>query len=108
MTSHVARLYAVVAAVVVFFLVWMGVAAHPWRPTAAQDPRVAAVAARQLRLQQESLRVKQVLDRRWASYRVALRARRRALAAGAATRRASSAPSVRVVTLPPLVVTRTS
>jgi hypothetical protein len=107
MTDHVARVYALVAAVLVFFLVWAGVAAHPWRSTAAQDPRVTAVAARQLRLQQESLRVKRVLDRRWAAYRAALRERARAAAASTPAP-PSSAPSVRVVTLPPLVVTRTS
>ena len=37
MTNHVARLYALALALVVFFLAWAVVAAHPWatprRPT---------------------------------------------------------------------------
>ena len=109
---HVARLYAVVAAVTTFFLFWAVVAAHPWKPRPAADPRVAAVAARQVRLQQESVAVKQALDRRWAAYRSALQARRGAIASARARQSAvtarATAPSVRIVTLPPLVVTRTS
>ncbi len=109
---HVARLYAVVAAITTFFLFWAVVAAHPWQPRAAADPRVAGVAARQLRLQQESVAVKQALDRRWAAYRSALRARQGAVASARSRQNAVTAraiaPRVRVVTLPPLVVTRTS
>jgi len=45
MTDHVARLYALALALVVFFVTWAAVAAHPWA-TAKPDPRVAALAAR--------------------------------------------------------------
>ena len=114
MTSHVARLYATALALVVFFLAWAVVAARPWT-TPAPDPRVAALAAREQRLHVESLAVKRQLDRRWAAYRIALRARQRTIAARQAQNRAlaaapvaAAAPSVRVVTLPALTVTRSS
>ena len=116
MTDHVGRLYALVASVVVFLVAWAVVAAHPWAPRPAQDPRLVALAARQQRLQRESVLVKRIVDRRWAAYRSALTRRNAAAAkiaahnsALAAMATASAAqPSVRVVNLPPLVVTRTS
>lgn len=124
MTSHTGRLYAVAIALVVFFLAWAAVAAHPWT-TAAADPRLAALSARQARLQREARLVKKVVAARWAVYRARLKARkaqiaaaqalaaRQAAAAATATYAASAAPAsssapVRVVNLPPLTVTRTS
>jgi hypothetical protein len=107
MTSHVARLYALVTGIVVFFLAWAGVAAHPWAPQATQTtqaPQVAALAARQQQLQLESLRVKRIVDARWAKYRLQLAANKTT----AAAQTVAATPSVRVVNLPPLVVTRTS
>ena len=127
MTSHVARLYSLAAAVLVFFVAWAAIAAHPWsaRPAAAQDPRYAALKAREQRLRAESLAVKRIVDRRWAVYRAHLARRKHEIAAvnaANATARAASlasapaavsggggsGPSVRVVTLPPLTITRTS
>ncbi len=102
MTSQLARLYVLVVGVLVFFVAWAAVAAHPWAAKPAQDPRLAALAARQQRLQIESVRVKQIVDARWTTYRRALAARH-AAAASLATR-----PAVRVVNLPALVVTRSS
>jgi hypothetical protein len=127
MTSQIARLWAVVVGVVVFFLAWATIAAHPWQQTASVDPRLSALAARQQLLRRESLQVKQLVDRRWAAYRVALTNRQAAIkraniAAAAAASQAqaqtqvvsasaptpAAAPPVRVVTLPPLVITKTS
>lgn len=125
MTSHIARLYALSAGILVFFVAWAAVAAHPWKAqaTAAKDPRFAALTLREHRLRAESLAVKRLLDRRWAAYRVQLAARKREIArvnaANAQARAYASAqtaapsasgyaPSVRVVTLPPLTITRTS
>lgn len=126
MTDHVARLYALVAGVVVFFVAWAAVAAHPWQGStttaAAADPRLAALAARQHQLRLESLRVQRIVERRWAAYRVALHKRNAAIAAAqrsAATvaqsvsapsyaAAAPPAPAVNVVTLPAQVITRTS
>jgi hypothetical protein len=129
MTDHLARLYALVAAVLVFFVAWAAIAAHPWRTqkTAAQDPRLAAIQLREQRLRAEALAVKQVLNKRWAVYRAQLALRKQeisALQAANAKARAASlasaqdpsapsygssaAPPVRIVTLPPLTITRTS
>ena len=132
MTNHTARLYAHVGAVLVFFVAWATIAAHPWaaQATAGPDPRLAALQAREQRLRAEALAVKQVVDRRWAVYRAQLALRKQEIAAvqaaNAKARSASlaaaqtystpssggpaapAAPSVRVVTLPPLTITRTS
>ncbi len=133
MTNHVARLYALVGAVLVFFVAWAAIAAHPWQTqtaTTAQDPRLAALQVREQRLRAESLAVKQIVDKRWAVYRAQLALRKQEIkaiqAANAKARSAAlasapapapapapaaasaPAPSVRVVTLPPLTVTRTS
>src|SRR6186997_2355077 len=83
MTSHVARLYALVAAVLVFFVAWAAVAARPWRTTssASSDPRLAALQLREQRLRAESLAVKRIVDRRWAAYRAQLALRKRDIAA---------------------------
>jgi hypothetical protein len=105
---------------------------------AARDPRLTALAQREQRLRQESKLVQQIVDRRFSNYRKQFAAYKTALAkrqaqiaaaklaaarlaavttasapAASYTPSASStsstpAPSVRVVTLPPLVVTRTS
>jgi hypothetical protein len=118
MTSHVARLYAASAAVVVFFVAWAAIAAHPWTTTAKPDPALAALAAREQRIRTESAAVQRLLAKRWAAYRVALAARQKAIAARKAALAsvaasvpapaAASAAPVRVVTLPPLTITRTS
>jgi hypothetical protein len=110
MTSQVARLYALVAAVAVFFVAWATVAAHPWRThtAAATDPRVAALQLREQRVRAESLAVKRVVDRRWAAYRAKLSARRQQTAQLVSSAPAVAAPPVRVVTLPPVTITRTS
>src|SRR5689334_1886098 len=102
------------------------------------DPRWVALNAREQRLRHETLVVQRVVARRWRVYRVRLAARQRvisaavkqhqqqlaaarAAAAAAATASVSAAPSftapsssgysappVRVVTLPPVTITRTS
>jgi len=108
MTSS-ARIYALLIAVVVFFLSWATVAAHPWR-TAAVDPRVAALAQRRAALQQEALRVQHVLAQRWTTYRVAL-ARRQAVNAATAQLASAALPAVSappIVAAPPATSTHTS
>lgn len=116
MTSHVGRLYAFVGALLAFFLLWAVIAAHPWATTAKADPRLVALAQRETHLRADAALVQKVVDRRFAVYRVALAKRRSAIAAAKARASAASpvsisqtsSPSVRVVTLPPLVITRTS
>jgi hypothetical protein len=130
MTNHTARLYALVGAVLVFFVAWAAIAAHPWRKRAAgaADPRLVALQVREQRLRAQALAVKRIVEKRWAVYRAQLALRRQEIAsiqaANAKARSASlaaaqtyaaagsggsyAAPAVRVVTLPPLTITRTS
>ena len=106
-TSH--RVYAVVLALAVFFVSWAGIAARPWA-AAKPDPRLAALAAREQRLRADAKLVQRVVDRRMAAYRAELRARRAQIAAvqARAQQAAAAPPSVRIVNLPPLTITRTS
>jgi hypothetical protein len=108
-TSH--RAYAVVLALVVFFVSWAAVAAKPW-VTAKPDPRLAALAQREQRLRADARLVKIVVDRRLAAYRAALGLRQAQIAQSkaraVAVTQAAPAPSVRVVNLPPLTITRSS
>ena len=130
MTSHVGRLYVLALTLVVFFLTWATVAAHPWSAHAVSrtDPRTAALAAREQRLRHESVVAARIVRQRWALYRVQLHRREQQIAAArraqaAADRQAqlaasaaapapagvaAAAPSVHVVSLPPLTITRTS
>jgi hypothetical protein len=117
MTSHHGRLYALALALVVFFLAWAVVAAHPWA-TASADPRLRTLAIRQAQLQREAKLVRKIVAARWARYRVQLRARRALIAhvhaaaasqAAAAAAAAPAAAPVQVVNLPAAhVITRTS
>jgi hypothetical protein len=113
MASHAGRLYALALALVVFFLAWSVVAARPWG-RATPDPRLRALAVREAKLRQQAKLVNQVVALRWALYRRALKDRRAEIAAAKAhaaqLAAVSAAPvsQVRVVTLPPLTITRTS
>ena len=123
MTSHVGRLYAAAAAVLAFFVLWAAIAAHPWR-TSSADPRLTALAQREQLLRREAALVREIVTKRVLVVRAAARvAAANAAAAKAASARAQlasaqvqspasapaqAAPSVRVVTLPPLTITRTS
>ncbi len=117
MTNHVARLYAVVLAIVVFFLTWAGIAAEPWNTrqtvAAAVSPQAVALDRRAKRLERKRLRVQAMLDRRFAEYRSQLRKRRRLLAQAAAAAAAAAAapsvgPSVGTTSLPPVTATKSS
>lgn len=98
MTNHTARLYALAVAILIFFVAWAAVATRPWAKTAASapDPRVQALIAKKQRVRAEALAVQKVL------------AARRSKAALASAAAPAPQPSVRVVTLPPLTITRTS
>jgi multidrug efflux pump subunit AcrA (membrane-fusion protein) len=121
MTSHHGRLYTLALGLVVFFLAWAVVAARPWGAPAAVDPRHQGLIAREQRLRHEAVLVNRIVTRRWAVYHKALRARNAEIAAAkaraaqqaqqaqqAASYSAAAAPSVRVVNLPPITITRTS
>jgi hypothetical protein len=74
------RLYALVLAVLVFFLAWAAVAARPWAAEsgpAPADPRVAQLAAREERLREQGAEVQRIIDARWGAYERALSTRER-------------------------------
>jgi hypothetical protein len=142
MTNPVPRIYVLCSAILVLFIAWAVIAARPWvaPPTAKADPRLAALARREVRLRHDAVVVRRIVNRRWRRYTIALRDRRRTIrlverrhhaqliaahaaqvAAASAARLAatqtysapsysssSAAPAVRVVTLPPITVTRSS
>lgn len=87
MTSHVARLYLAAGSLLAFFLAWAGIAAHPWTSGAASatGTRARAVALYEKRLRRDAVPMQQL-----------------------SARRPTAAPHVRIVTLPPLTMTRTS
>jgi hypothetical protein len=97
MTSHQSRLYALALALVVFFLAWAVIAAHPWA-TASADPRLRTLALRQAQLQREAKLVRQVVAGRWARYRIQLKTRRAEIARANAAAAAAAAAAARAVT----------
>ncbi len=118
MTNHHARLYGLALALVVFFLGWAVVAAHPWAAKTA-DPRLRTLTAREAQLRHEALVVRHIVAKRWAHYRVQLKLRQAQIASvSAANAAAAAAPApatqsyaagpVQVVSLPAHVITRTS
>jgi hypothetical protein len=122
MASHHGRFYALALGLVVFFLTWAIVAAHPWA-AATPDPRLRALAVREAQLRREATIVRKTVAARWARYRVQLKLRRAQIANAAAASAAASAaaasasaaqqtqaaaPAVRVINLPAHVITRTS
>ena len=106
MTSQTGRLYVLALALVVFFLAWATLSAHPWGAQRS-DPRLAALTARELRLRHEAKLVDQVVAARWATYRADLKLRRAQIAT-AQKAAAAPVPAVRIVNLPPLTITRSS
>lgn len=116
MTSHHGRLYALALGLVVFFFAWAVVAAHPWA-TAANDPRLKALAVREAHLRHDAAVVRKVVAQRWAKYRAELKLRQAQIAkisaanAAAQQQAAAAAPAagpVQVVNLPAHVITHTS
>jgi hypothetical protein len=113
MTSHHGRLYALALSLLVFFLAWAVVSAHPWA-TASTDPRLRVLGIREAQLRREAKVVRRIVAARWARYRIELKSRRaqiarvNAAAAVAAAQPAAAAPAVQVVNLPAHVITRTS
>ena len=105
--NHTIRLYVLAASLLALFLTWAAIAAHPWRSAAgvkATDARLVALGQREQLLRRDMALVQKIATHATVaakqSQQVALRT-----AAGPAP---VAAPAVRVVTLPPLVITRTS
>jgi hypothetical protein len=69
--SDTARLYAITIALLVFFVAWASIAAHPWtgpEPVARADPRAAALTVREAQLLHRSRATRRVLVSRWNRY----------------------------------------
>lgn len=98
MTDHFVRLYALVVAVLGFFIAWAMIAAHPWKTavSAAPTSQVAQLGRYEQRLVRDGALVDRLVRLRAAD----------AAAVGKARSLAAVAP--RIVTLPPLTITRTS
>jgi hypothetical protein len=107
-SNHTARLYAVAATVFVLFVSWAAIAAHPWKSAAAANPkdaRLVALAQREQLLRRDMALVQTIAARATASVKAQNTARTLQSHTAAAP---VASPSVKVVTLPPLVITRTS
>ena len=81
-TSNLGRLYATALAMVVFFFAWAVIAARPWVPEneGKQDPRLVALNVREQRLRKDAVMIKKIVNKRWATYRVALTKRKHLIA----------------------------
>ena len=112
MTSPTGRIYATALTLFTFFLTWALVAARPWPSSAVStpDPRLRALAAREQKLQRESIATRRLVQRRWAAYRSQLAARNSQLAAAEAQAAAAAAapPAVRIVSQPAVTATSSS
>ena len=104
-TNHALRLYTAAVALVVFFVAWAAIAANPWKKSSSSGSAsaLAALTVREQRVQQEAALVQQIVSRRFKTYRAQVANRQRILAT-----QPVAAPAVRVVTLPPLTITKTS
>ncbi len=80
MKSTVGRVYVAAIAVLVFFLLWATVSAHPWANAAKLDPRVADLEARERNVRVEVSRAQAAVTRRWAVYNSNLTRRKVAIA----------------------------
>jgi uncharacterized MAPEG superfamily protein len=73
MTSTIGRFWATALALVVFFVLWAVLTAKPWASASTPtDPRLAALQAREQKVQARAIAAQQTLNRRWAAYRAAL------------------------------------
>ncbi len=110
MTSGARRVYVAAASVAALAVIWAAIAARPWQQPVKPDPLLAALVSREARLRHDAVLVREVVRRRWLAYHVALARRRTAIrqAASRAAAAVPAAPAVRIVTLPPLTITRSS
>ena len=76
MTNHIGRIYAVAGALLVLFLGWAAIAAHPWDSTPV-DPRVAALNEHRAKVQHDAARAKKIVAVRWKRYETRLADRKR-------------------------------
>jgi len=81
-TSSIGRFWAAAVALVVFFVLWAALSAKPWvSANTVADRRLAALQAREQKVQAKAIAAQQTLNRRWAAYRAALSMQRGSLTA---------------------------
>jgi hypothetical protein len=80
MKSTVGRLYVAAIALLVFFLFWATVSAHPWASAAKVDPRVTDLQAREHNVRVEVAKAKAAVNHKWALYNKKLKHRQKAIA----------------------------
>jgi hypothetical protein len=88
--NHIGRIYVIAGALVVLFLGWAAIAAHPWDATPV-DPRVAALNERRVEVRQDAAKAKKIVTVRWKRYEHRLAVRRRAVNAAWRQRRREEA-----------------
>ncbi len=98
MTNSLGRVYAITAAIVVFFLSWAIIAARPWvsAPEAKTDPRILALNSRERRLNKDAIAIRAIVQKRWTVYRARLVKRKQQIAAAKKAQQALLAQQARV------------
>ena len=114
-SNHTIRLYALAASLLTMLLTWAAIAAHPWRtatPPSSNDTRLVALTQREQLLRRDMALVQKIAARAAVVARQSQLASVRLAATPAPVVAPASvvapAPAVKIVTLPPLVITRTS
>ena len=79
MKSTVGRLYVAATAVLIFFVMWATISAHPWASAATVDPRVADLQAREHSVRVEVARAQAAVTQKWAIYNANLKRRKVAI-----------------------------
>ena len=79
MKSTVGRLYVAALAVLIFFVMWAAISAHPWASAATVDPRVADLQAREHSVRVEVARAQAAVTQKWANYNAELKRRKVAI-----------------------------
>lgn len=107
--NRTARLYVATITVSVLFLTWATIAANPWQAKAtanASDERLVALEDRARLLRSDLAQVREIAARAQAARGQSVAGMAGATAATSAP--AATQPRVRIVELPPLVITRSS
>ena len=89
MKSQIGRVYILAIALLLFFVLWATVSAHPWSSKAAVDPRVAKLQAREQQVKKEVQRARKVVTARWKNYNRDLQRRQAQIAAANRRRQAA-------------------
>ncbi len=89
MKSQVGRVYILAIALLLFFVLWATVSAHPWSSKAAVDPRVAKLQAREQQVKKEVQRARKIVTLRWKNYNRDLQRRQAQIAAANRRRQAA-------------------